>query len=137
MRSWASGAAREPRNARFADAADTIKSGTSPAPVDGATYTGFSGGHSALNVSADLVQDVDAGLEVATPPASTRAGAVAAFNFSLTSAGPSSDRTTVTDTVPNGLSVVAALSGSGSVHHERASCQMHDRVDRPGLEDST
>jgi hypothetical protein len=97
-----------------ANAADTMTSGTSPAPVDGATYTGFSGGHNALNVSAELVQGVDASLTVATPPASTPAGAVAAFNFSLTNAGPSSDRTTVTDTVPKGLSIVAAISGSGS-----------------------
>jgi hypothetical protein len=94
--------------------ADTITSGMGAAPADGATYTGFSGGQHALNVSAELVQNVDAGLTLATPPASTPAGAVAAFNFSLTNAGPSSDRTTVTDTVPNGLSIVAAISGSGS-----------------------
>jgi hypothetical protein len=94
--------------------ADTITSGMSAAPADGAAYTGFSGGQHALNVSAELVQNVDAGLAVTTQPASTPAGAVAAFNFSLTNAGPSSDRTTVTDTVPNGLSIVAAISGSGS-----------------------
>jgi hypothetical protein len=108
---WSSAGTEE---CSFADAADTITSGTSPAPVDGATYTGFSGGHSALNVSADLVQGVDAGLTLAAPPASTTAGAVAAFNFSLTNAGPSSDRTAFSDTVPKGLSIVAAITGSGS-----------------------
>jgi hypothetical protein len=112
---WSSAASEE---CSFADAANQaanqLTSGTSPAPVDGATYTGFTGGQRSLNVSAELVQGVDAGLSIGTPPTSSPAGAVAAFNFSLTSAGPSSDRTTVSDTVPKGLSIVAAISGSGS-----------------------
>jgi hypothetical protein len=129
---WSSAGTEE---CSFADAADTITSGTSPAPVDGATYTGFSGGHSALNVSADLVQGVDAGLTLAAPPASTTAGAVAAFNFSLTNAGPSSDRTAFSDTVPKGLDR-RRDHGLGLVQHQRASRHLHDRVDRAGLEDS-
>jgi hypothetical protein len=111
---WSSADNEECSFVDTANPTNELTSGTSAAPVDGATYTGFPGGDRSLNVSAELVQNVDAALTLAAPPATTPAGAVAAFNFTLTSAGPSSDRTTFSDNIPKGLSIVAALSGSGS-----------------------
>ncbi len=96
------------------DPDDSVYFGTSPAPSQGAIYTQSAAGPGSINVSADLVQTVDAGLTVAAPPVSTSAGGVAAFSFSLANTGSSSGRTTVFDNVPKGLSVLAAISGSGS-----------------------
>jgi hypothetical protein len=96
------------------DPGDSIYFGTSPTPENGAVFMRSAGGSGSVNVSADLVQTVDAGLTGTAAPATTSAGGAAAFNFSLTNTGSSSGRTTVFDTVPKGLSVVAAISGSGS-----------------------
>jgi hypothetical protein len=96
------------------DPDDSVYFGTSPAPAQGAIYARSAAGSGSVNVSADLVQTVDAGLTVAAPPVSTLAGGVAAFSFSLSNTGSSSGRMTVFDNVPKGLSVLAAISGSGS-----------------------
>jgi hypothetical protein len=94
------------------DPDDSVYFGT--APSQGSLYTQSAAGPGSVNVSADLVQTVDAGLAVAAAPVSTSAGGVAAFSFSLSNTGSSSGRTTVFDNVPKGLSVLAAISGSGS-----------------------
>jgi hypothetical protein len=96
------------------DPDDSIYFGSAPAPAKDATYTQSAAGPGSVNVSADLVQTVDAGMTVAAAPVSTTAGGVAAFSFSLGNTGSSSGRATVFDNVPTGLSVVAAISGSGS-----------------------
>jgi hypothetical protein len=96
------------------DPDDSIYFGSAPAPAQGATYTRSAAGPGSVNVSADLVQTVDAGLTVGAAPVSTTAGGAAAFSFSLGNTGSSTGRVSVFDNVPKGLSVIAAISGSGS-----------------------
>jgi hypothetical protein len=96
------------------DPDDSIYYGTAPAPSQGSIYTQSAAGAGSVNVSADLVQTVDAGLTVGATPVSTTAGGAAAFSFSLGNTGSSTGRVSVFDNVPKGLSVIAAISGSGS-----------------------
>jgi uncharacterized repeat protein (TIGR01451 family) len=108
---WSSAASEE---CDFPDAANKLSAGTSAAPSSGATYSPFSGLSGDVNVSADLVQTVDAGLAAPVAPATVTAGAVAVLTFSLTNSGTSTGRTVVSDTIPSGLVIVGAFPGSGS-----------------------
>jgi uncharacterized repeat protein (TIGR01451 family) len=97
-----------------ADATNVVNVGMSSAPTVGTTYTTAHGQSGRVNVSASLVQTIDAGL-TGVAPAATTAGATAELRFSLTNSGTSSGgRIVVSDIVPSGLSIVTAASGSGS-----------------------
>jgi hypothetical protein len=65
-------------------------------------------------VSADLVQTMDVGLNVASHPSMIATGGGSAFVFSISDQGPSVGTATFSETVPGGLSVLSAVSGSGA-----------------------
>jgi uncharacterized repeat protein (TIGR01451 family) len=93
-----------------------IASGPFGAPANGETYT-FLGSPSTggrLNVAANLLQTVDAGLTIAAHPTVAPAGGIGAFTFSLTNTGVSTGTASFSDSIPNGLSIVSAVAGSGT-----------------------
>jgi uncharacterized repeat protein (TIGR01451 family) len=93
-----------------------IAGGPFGAPANSATYTflGFPSTGERLNVAANLLQSVDAGLTIAAHPTVATAGGIAAFTFSLTNTGASTGTASFSDSIPNGLSVVSAVAGSGT-----------------------
>ncbi len=93
-----------------------IAGGPFSVPANSETYT-FLGSPSTgerLNVSANLLQTVDAGLTIATQPAVATAGGIGAFTFSLTNTGVSTGTVSFSDSIPNGLSILSAVAGSGT-----------------------
>ena len=93
-----------------------IAGGPFGVPANGGTYT-FLGSPSTgerLNVAANLLQTVDAGLTIAAHPTVATAGGLGAFTFSLTNTGVSTGIASFSDSIPNGLSIVSATAGSGT-----------------------
>ncbi len=93
-----------------------IVGGPFSAPASGATYT-FPGSPSIgsrLNVAANLVQTVDAGLTTAVNPATATVGGLAAFTFTLTNTGVSTATASFSDSIPSSLSIIAAAAGLGT-----------------------
>lgn len=93
-----------------------IAGGPFSVPANGETYT-FLGSPSTgerLNVAANLVQTVDAGLTIAAHPTVATVGGIGVFTFSLTNTGVSTGIASLSDSIPNGLSIVSAVAGSGT-----------------------
>jgi hypothetical protein len=93
-----------------------IAGGPFGVPANGGTYTfiGFPSTGERLNVAANLLQTVDAGLTIAAQPTVASAGGLAAFTFQLTNSGVSTGTASFADSIPNGLSIVSAAAGSGT-----------------------
>ncbi len=92
--------------------ADIVSTGTAPAMTVGSTFIVAPKGNGVLNVSANLVQTEDVGTTEGVLPASIAAGGQGVFVLGVTGSGPGP--ITVTDTVPAGLSIVSAITGSGT-----------------------
>lgn len=93
-----------------------IAGGPFGAPANGETYA-FLGSPSTgarLNVAANLLQTFDAGLTTAAHPAVATVGGIGVFTFSLTNTGVSTGTASLSDSIPNGLSIVSAVAGSGT-----------------------
>jgi hypothetical protein len=67
-----------------------------------------------LNVEVNLVQSTDVGVVSSATPAALNAGGVGFLRFSISNDGPSAGTATLVDSVPAGLSVLAAFIGSGT-----------------------
>jgi uncharacterized repeat protein (TIGR01451 family) len=87
---------------------------SAPANVASYTFPNPPSTGERLNVAADLVQNVDAGLTTAVAPSTATAGGVAAFTFTLTNSGVSTGTASFSDSIPNGLSIVSAAAGLGT-----------------------
>jgi hypothetical protein len=94
----------------------TIVGGPFSVPANNETYTflGLPSTGSRLNVAADLLQTVDAGLTTTALPTVATAGGLAAFTFTLSNTGVSTGTANFSDNIPNGLSIAAAAAGSGT-----------------------
>ena len=111
-----------------------IAGGPFGVPANGETYT-FIGTPSTgerLNVAANLLQTVDAGLTIAAHPTVATAGGIGAFTFSLTNTGVSTGTASFSDSIPNGLSIVSAVAGSGSAARSPSWFLLFDRPAPPG-----
>lgn len=96
-------------------AQDTVALGAASSPTQGAIYTQtMTASSRLLNVEVDLVQSMDLSLTASATPTAITAGGVGLLGFSISNAGPSAGTATLVDTVPAGLSVLAAFIGSGS-----------------------
>jgi hypothetical protein len=84
-----------------------------PASGQSVTSNGNSPGAYALDVSATLDNDVDAGVSAAAGAGAT-VGALAQLSASVTNAGPATGPISFTETVPGGLTIDSAVAGSGS-----------------------
>jgi Domain of unknown function DUF11 len=94
---------------------DTVAIGAASSPTQAATYTQtMTASSRLLNVEVDLVQSMDLTLTASATPATIAAGGVGLLGFSISNAGPSASPATLVDTVPVGLSVLAAFIRSGS-----------------------
>jgi hypothetical protein len=67
-----------------------------------------------LNVEVDLEQSTDVGVLSSATPATINAGGVGFLRFAISNDGPSAGTATLVDSVPAGLSVIAAFIGSGT-----------------------
>ena len=85
-----------------------------PASSETYTFLGSPSNGSRLNVAANLVQTVDAGLTTAAFPTVATAGGIGAFTFSLSNTGVSTGTANFSDSIPNGLSIISAAAGSGT-----------------------
>jgi hypothetical protein len=112
-------------------AADTMAA-TIPAsaPSVGTLYTPSSG-DSALatflvNVAAEVTQSLDVGIAGSATPASITAGSASDLAFTVSNGGVSSAAVTFTDGVPSGLTILAAVAGSGTctTAGQTASCNI-------------
>ena len=85
------------------------------APSTGAQYTSIESAPNALlNVSANLSQIQDVAVTGAAVPASIAAGGAAEYVFTVGNGGPLNGTITLTDTVPLGLKILAAIPASGT-----------------------
>jgi uncharacterized repeat protein (TIGR01451 family) len=67
-----------------------------------------------VNVAANLVQSNDVAVSQKAEPSSISQGDYGAFVISVTNSGPSSTPITLTDTIPDGLSLISASAGTGT-----------------------
>ena len=96
-----------------ADAA--IAGGPIGPPNVGASYAPLGGGGEILiNVAGELVQSQDAAVTASATPPAINVGGAAEYAFTVSNGGVASQPITLTDTIPSGLTVLAAASGSGS-----------------------
>ncbi len=84
------------------------------APSVGANYKStVSAGSYLVNVAANLVQSLDAGVSGSATPSPITAGNAAEYAFTVTNGGLATGPITFTDAVPSGLSIISAVAGSG------------------------
>jgi hypothetical protein len=85
-------------------------------PVQGGVYTATGGPFTSAGaaVSVDLAQSMDVGLTGAAHPSTITTGGGSALVFSLSDQATAIGTASFSETVPNGLSVLSAVSGSGS-----------------------
>lgn len=96
-------------------AQDSASFGTASPPMVDASYTQTGTAASRLlNVEVDLVQSSDVGVVSSATPATINAGGVGFLSFAVSNDGPSAGTVTLVDSVPAGLSVLAAFVGSGT-----------------------
>lgn len=67
-----------------------------------------------LSIAAELTQSLDIGVTGSASPATITAGGIAAYDFTVSNSGVSSGPVTFTDGLPGGLTVLAAIAGTGS-----------------------
>jgi hypothetical protein len=109
-------------------AGDTVGAGKPPGIAAGASFGLMATPQTSflLNVSAELTQTQDAAVRATTAPLSISAGGAAALMFTVTSSDPVSvGPIAFTDTVPNGLRVLAvAGAGSCSLAGQKVTCSL-------------
>jgi Domain of unknown function DUF11/PASTA domain len=76
--------------------------------------TDVSGGGFTLDLSANLVQDEDAGVTTTAGPSNAAAQRPALLSSTVSNAGPGTEPITFVDHVPSGLSINSASAGNGT-----------------------